>query len=277
MKKILISLAVIGAAGAIVAGATGAFFSDTETSTGNTFTAGAIDLGIDNESYLNGVFQPNTSWATTFDLDDLQGNGPDGAYLFFNFADLKPGDHGEDTISLVVRNNPSWVCAEVTVTSDEENDITEPEADLLDSGPAGELAQELNFIWWADDGDNVLETDENVIQVANLGNAPLNFPVAVTLADSQTNIWTGLPNDPFPGSVTDENTRFIGKGFCFGAITQTPVQAGLGDSPAVDAGFTCNGVNVGNISQTDSVTMDISFSAVQSRNNSNFVCSQRAG
>ena len=39
MKKILISLAVVGAVGAVVAGATGAFFSDTETSTGNTFTA----------------------------------------------------------------------------------------------------------------------------------------------------------------------------------------------------------------------------------------------
>ena len=41
----------------IAVGATGAFFSDTETSTGNTFAAGAIDLGVDNTSYYNG--QPN--------------------------------------------------------------------------------------------------------------------------------------------------------------------------------------------------------------------------
>ena len=38
----------------VISGATGAFFSDTETSQGNTFTAGAIDLLVDNESYYNG-------------------------------------------------------------------------------------------------------------------------------------------------------------------------------------------------------------------------------
>lgn len=40
---------------ALVAGGTGAFFSDTETSTGNVFTAGAVDLKIDHtKAYYNG-------------------------------------------------------------------------------------------------------------------------------------------------------------------------------------------------------------------------------
>ena len=57
MKKILISLAVIGAVGAIAAGATGAFFSDTETSTGNTFTAGAIvRAALIQEDYPNALY-----------------------------------------------------------------------------------------------------------------------------------------------------------------------------------------------------------------------------
>lgn len=47
MKKILSSFAIIAVVGAIVAGATGAFYSDTETSTGNIFTAGSIDLKVD--------------------------------------------------------------------------------------------------------------------------------------------------------------------------------------------------------------------------------------
>mgnify|MGYP001578414017 FL=1 len=55
-KRILLSLGMIVFVAAAALGATGAFFSDTETSTGNTFTAGAIDLGIDNESYYNGMF-----------------------------------------------------------------------------------------------------------------------------------------------------------------------------------------------------------------------------
>src|SRR3989338_2833034 len=44
MKKILISLAIILVVGAVGFGATRAYFSDTETSSGNTFTAGTLDL-----------------------------------------------------------------------------------------------------------------------------------------------------------------------------------------------------------------------------------------
>ena len=44
-------MSVVAAVSAVVLGATTAFYSDTETSTGNTFTAGAIDLTVDNESY----------------------------------------------------------------------------------------------------------------------------------------------------------------------------------------------------------------------------------
>ncbi len=46
MKKILISLSIIAGVAAIVVGATTAYFSDTETSTGNTFTAGTIDIAV---------------------------------------------------------------------------------------------------------------------------------------------------------------------------------------------------------------------------------------
>lgn len=44
MKRILLSVLTISLVGAVTIGATGAYFSDTETSTGNTFTAGTIDL-----------------------------------------------------------------------------------------------------------------------------------------------------------------------------------------------------------------------------------------
>jgi predicted ribosomally synthesized peptide with SipW-like signal peptide len=56
MKKILSSLSVIAVVGAVVIGATGAFYNDTETSTGNILTAGSIDLKVDHtvQTY-NGV------------------------------------------------------------------------------------------------------------------------------------------------------------------------------------------------------------------------------
>ena len=62
MKKILLSTALILFVGSALAlGGTGAFFSDTELSSGNTFTAGAIDLKVDNESYYNGLLNPGTT------------------------------------------------------------------------------------------------------------------------------------------------------------------------------------------------------------------------
>jgi len=49
-KKILISISVIGVVAALAIGATVAFFNDTETSEGNIFTAGSIDLKVDHYS-----------------------------------------------------------------------------------------------------------------------------------------------------------------------------------------------------------------------------------
>jgi predicted ribosomally synthesized peptide with SipW-like signal peptide len=50
MKKIITSIAMIAAVGALVVGGTGAFFSDQETSVNNTYTAGTIDISVDGEN-----------------------------------------------------------------------------------------------------------------------------------------------------------------------------------------------------------------------------------
>ena len=46
MKKILMSLVMIGLVSAVAIGATRAYFSDTETSVGNTITAGTLNLQV---------------------------------------------------------------------------------------------------------------------------------------------------------------------------------------------------------------------------------------
>src|SRR3989344_4649611 len=145
MKKILYSLMMSGVVGAAVFGATQAWFSDTETSTGNVFQAGTIDLEIDNESYYNGEPSFHTSW----DLRNLT------IEKFFDFFDLKPGDYGEDTISVHVGSNDAYLCGNVALTSNDDNGLTEPEEEDGDNdGGAGEgeLADHVNFLWWADDG-----------------------------------------------------------------------------------------------------------------------------
>jgi len=260
--------------GAVVIGATGAFFSDTETSTGNTFTAGAIDLTIDNTSYYNGQFSTSTSWIQK----DLESGD-----WFFNFSDLKPGDWGEDTISLHVSNNDSYLCADVTLTSDNDNGLTEPEGNDGDVTPGptgqGELANAVNFVWWADDGDNVLEDGENVLPGGPLGVLGIDQPMTIALSDSQGNIWGD------PGALPGDSNRYVGKAWCFGDFALTPVAqdnegyTGDTDNPAGtngpnvrSSGISCNGAQIDNKTQTDSMTADVSFRAVQSRNNGAFVC-----
>jgi len=267
MKRILLSLSIIAVVAVVVAGGTGAFFSDTETSSGNTFTAGAIDLTVDNVSYYNGELNDETTWREAVDLDEGK--------LFFNFQDLKPGDWGEDTISLHVNNNDAYACVDVRLDSNDDNSLTEPEGDdgdVTDGAGNGELAGAVNFYWWADDGDNVFEDDEELLPAGSLGSLAVGEIATVALADSQGGIFGEL--------LTGDQTYYIGKAWCFGdSEFQAYPQDGENnpDGGPIERPVTCSGANEDNTTQTDSLTATISFLAVQSRNNDGFVCASHLG
>jgi len=265
---------MIAFVGALVVGATGAFFSDSETSTGNTFTAGAIDLTIGNDSYYTNeagdlVSSATTSWA----IGDLDGE------VFFSFSDLKPGDIGEDTISINVDDNDAWACMANNITATPENGQTEPEAEDDDSDEAdsGELQDELMFAAWHDDGDNVYENDERLYKLGGMNGPEIVSAQDMTgvqpLVDSTYN---GFDVDNVGEPLTGGETYHIGKAWCLGDMTPTPIdQDGSTTTNPVDrgTGFDCSGASVDNKTQTDGITSNIQFYAVQSRNNDNFVCS----
>jgi len=69
IKKILLSVIVIGAVSAVAVSGTIAYFSDTETSVGNTISAGVIDISVD-----EGV--TGSKWTSSYSAD---------------LADMKPG------------------------------------------------------------------------------------------------------------------------------------------------------------------------------------------
>jgi predicted ribosomally synthesized peptide with SipW-like signal peptide len=243
MKKIIISLAMIAAVGALAIGATTAFFSDTETSTGNTFTAGAIDLKVDSQCTYNGVASNQCGvWGQTAPTDITNEK-------FFNFADLKPGDQGENTISLHVINNDARACVIFDNMMNDDNELTEPESQLDSTGGVGqgELAQELNVFAWADDGDNVWEPGLN------------EQPLFSNVYGPASDVLNGKSYDL--GTLAGATTRYIGLYWCYGAI------GGTTSGP-----LTCSGSAVTNLSQTDSLTGDISFYVEQARNNPNFAC-----
>ena len=246
MKKIILSVAMIAAVAAVAIGATTAFFSDTETSTGNTFTAGAIDLKIDSKcSYNDRQLGQCGEWG----LKDLLPTGSQ----FFNFTDVKPGDKGENTISLHVTNNDAWGCVNIIPTknddvSSNEPELASPDAINTDSIFDGELAQNMQFKIWADTcdvlpaipGDNIYQACDRLL---TQGTGPIT-PTSYALATPATNnVFTGLLNDPLDGSLT----RYLGVEW---SIAPT----------------------VGNIIQTDNYQADISFYVEQSRNNPNFTC-----
>lgn len=279
---------IVGASGAVATG-TSAFFSDTESSIGNIFTAGELDLLVDNESYFtntagNLIYSTTTSWGPA-NLND----GVVTLHKFFDFNDLKPDDIGEDTISLHVQND-AYACMNVTLTSNDDNSCNEPEnaddptcaepdADEWD----GELAQSLEMFWWADDGDNVYEVGEVGFSdgVQSLYDLATTTPFSVALADSLGSIW------PDNGPIPADEARYIGKVWCFGDLAEDPEdQDGLGDTgtPGDDdstngplqrgTGFTCDGESLNNAAQTDEATLDVEFTAVQARNNDDFVCEE---
>lgn len=140
--------------GLVAAGAglsTTALFNDTEKSANNQFTAGELDLRVDWEESYNGEH------VETQELTNDPG-------AIFDFGDLKPGDHGEATVSLHLDDNPGWIWMNLNQTSNWDNACTEPERKAEGPcGSEGELDEELEFVIWSDDGDNVRQDDEKVI------------------------------------------------------------------------------------------------------------------
>lgn len=292
MKSITQSTLTLAIAIALMGlGATGAFFSDVERASGNTFAAGVIDLLVDNESYYNGnkctdvdestaenwqwvgtaAYPPaGTPCSTSWIEDDLA----DG-HLFFNFTDLKPDDEGEDTISLHVNGNDAWACMNIALTANDDASSTEPElgtgdvAEDANDAWDGELAQAIEFVWWADDGDNVLEAGERLLSegvqtLYDLATSSGAFSVA--LADSQHNVWD--EEGPIPGN----ETRYIGKAWCLGDMTLAAVAGNGGVSPSVNSGVLCDGTTLGNDLQSDNATLDVSFFTYQARHDSAYLC-----
>lgn len=250
MKKILKSSAIVLAVAAIAGVATISYFSDTETSTGNTFTAGAIDLQIDYDGYYNKAVDgtPNAGdWALT----DLTGE------KFFEFSDIKPGDFGEGTISMHVFNNDAWACLTIEKLVSADNSCTEPEK-VAEGGNAcdveGELAQNLIFTAWADPNcNNVWDGQEPLLFSNKKGPASdvLNGKT-YALADSTTG----------NGPIRASQNQCIGIKWCAGSME-------INETTGVIA---CDGSAMGNESQTDSLTADVRFYVEQERNNPNFQC-----
>lgn len=215
--------------------------------TGFTYATESIDLKIDSQASYNGK-----PWAPgTWSLKDLK------PYVdkFWNFSDIKPGDWGENTVSLhnKSKKDPIYVCLTFFNLLNGENGINEPESHV-DSTPAtGELTGVMEFFAWHDDGDNVFEKGEKPIfgtstpQAANVLLAGKTYP----LYDYKNN-----------GSIPAGGKKYFGIYWCAGDLSVN----------VANATITCNGSATSNASQTDTMKVDVELTAVSAKDEPKFEC-----
>ena len=144
-KKILISLSIIGVVAAIAIGGTIAYYNDTETSNGNTFTAGTLNLQVDNDDPIT---------------------------RFYSAEDIKPGYEDKDVWEL--KNTGSLDgYLHITFSNLVDDDVSCPEPEQNEGGDTtcgagqdGELAENLDILIYLDDGSNNFElgTDSLIYQ-----------------------------------------------------------------------------------------------------------------
>lgn len=229
----------------------------------------AINIG-DLTGYVDvGCFFNGASFGTWTETDL-------GKEKFFNFADLKPGDRGEDTVSLHVYGNDA--CGEIQIgkIANSGNDCTEPETATQDpdckgkkSGDkerTGELGKNLLYSIWLDqgrtvgfqgksdpgEGDNIFnENDYMIVDWKNLETCPKKISIPKYLREVRNmyrNICDAADKDGDGKNTNDKVCNGIAKDGRM--VENTTYYFGFGWNLPAD---------VGNEVQTDSLMFNLGF------------------
>lgn len=135
MKKILFSLSTIAVVAIIAVGGTIAYFSDTATSTGNTFTLGNLDLK----------------------LSDNDESVQDSISASFGGTNLKPGDDlGQQSMSVTNAGSINAHHLDLTVTLDGGSSPVLADAIIFPYTPDSDNGMRFGFTTSAGDSVNML-------------------------------------------------------------------------------------------------------------------------
>ena len=241
MYSILRSIAVIGFTGAVAyTGVTGAFFTDSESSVGNVFTAGTFTgISLDSVGFVfNGA--PAGTLADAWDAGQSYGK-------FFNFSNIVPGDRGVRHLSLHNDNTAesAYVCFNTgTVTTNINN--------------AGE---EIHTLVWRDDNFN---------RRWDPANEPMLTPSPTKLEELSGVRYGDSTGVTILGASHPSNSGHIAVAWCAGTIGANP--SGSASIYPGEAGstITCDGGSM--TTQGGSYVADMIVYAEQVSNNSSFTC-----
>ena len=140
-KKMLLSLLVIGVVSVSAGAGTWAYFSDTETSEGNSFTAGTLDLV----------------------LTDATNDGTDSETLTWVAGNMAPGEDGSATMTVT---NVGTLAGNLDISSIVVTNApgTTPESEDTSVSENGELGANLNVDMFFDtNNDGVKDATETTI------------------------------------------------------------------------------------------------------------------
>jgi len=287
------------------------------------FTAGALDLKIDSQSHYNGMVCTGNPgvWTAGAEFQGLDANVPadhypqpgdvcggtwaetdlgPGLFKFFDFADVKPGDDGENTISLHVTNNDAWGCFLVDNVTDEDVTCTEPESEAEGDvscsqedpvAAEGELGAALSFDAWLDQGatPGFQCNNPEVPATAGAGCAadPTEGDNVFQVETEGPKFWEGETLDSVsagPFDISDVLSAAYVLESCTDATGDTDYGSCHGlaqDGRMVGSATYYFGLawnipaEAGNEIQSDQLTTDMIFEIVQHRNNPDFTCTPR--
>lgn len=194
MKRIAMSLMTIAAVVTLSVGATGAYFSDTETSVGNTFAAGTLDLNVDggntnvvkfNVSNMAPDAQPTGSWTLAnvgsiggyLDLENiLVSNAENGC----NEPETSAGDvtcatpgaglgELQNVVNLRLYNDVDkdgyWSTGDVMIYDGLTGGIASSYNQNIYIPAGGSVRINAVFDWWATPSDNLAQGDSMTLDM----------------------------------------------------------------------------------------------------------------
>ena len=241
-RKMLLGLGAVGVASAGAGLGTTAYFNDTETFEDNILTAGELDLFVDYEASYD-------SDGAVENLADMASGTQDGnpAGMFYDLDDVKPGDSGHVEFCFRIVDNPSyvWACGDL---SQAENGMNEPEMAVDTTPDLGELGDAIDarLVYCERDDGEIVEGEEIVsgslvdVIAAIAGGAALDGMGMAGMVPGEQAEYADLVEP-------DDGEAFI-TGPCVCLFWEIPT-------------------SVGNEIQSDSLTMNFEFHAIQSRHN----------
>jgi predicted ribosomally synthesized peptide with SipW-like signal peptide len=251
-RKILGSVGAVGAAGAGAGLGTSALFSDEESFSNNVITAGTLDMIVDAK-----LVEANTEYENAVGPIDYVEEADGEVATGLQLSDFKPGDWVIVCYDISVQSNPGCV----TITSENltnyENGANEPErndgsstdtsfdntASAIDNDPAIELPT----------GAGKGELGQNLVAEIYEG-----YDSSVTSDDPRA--YLSKRDDTTPeGTTLDSADGTYSSGVTVGG--------GVALNQASFYLLLYLPTEVGNVVQSDSVKWDLTFDAIQARNN----------